>query len=784
MRQGKLLARSGGSCFRLLLTALLVCSLAPAQAFAESAEQRTGSTEASVDDDRSPTKGDEGAASTEGVRDPSSPCDSASRQSNDLSKGDETYGVDSAEGLVAEEPIALGESADKESAPEELAESEGSLIDARSGEGVDDASALEASETKKTAVNGVTYWYHDYVQSTGSQDYAFPYGSGIYIVDTSYAETITIPQRIDGKNVVSFATKAESVDDLGWNKHLSIDASQATALRFLGTGYYVTSVVASNNAALEKIDLNYYSDFFDHASNGLLMLRAPLKLDIRSCSSLKNLDCGFHDISSLDLSQNRNLETLDVEGCDFEALDMSSNPRLKKLWCAQNSPGISVGPVVGLTSIDVTKNSALEILSCWDNHLSSLDVSGNPNLETLSCYENQLTSLDVSKNPKLGYLSCDNNEISTLDISGNAELRTLQCYSNLLTSLDVSRNRNLDYLYCYDNYIKETKALTDRYSADTEVILPQNSGVPVARLAGPIALDTMKSITMQGFAADSCDSVVVATTDGYWDALTASALAGLKKCPILLTDKGSLSPQAASEIKRLKPSTVYIAGGPAAVAKGVESSISKLAGVKFVKRLAGGIAIDTALKIYEEGKGSWGTTAVVATSYTFQDALSVSPYAYAKKAPIFLANASTHKLDSQVLSAIKKGGFSQVVIVGGTAAVSDQVEKQLAGITCKRLAGPTAYETSSAIASWCLDRGMKADNLGVATGASYYDALAGAALCGKNNAVLVLADDANRSAIRSLVAPRKELISRVYVFGGPAAVSEGTCDALAAVLKR
>ncbi|TNU90287.1 hypothetical protein FIC87_09310 [Eggerthella lenta] len=306
----------------------------------------------------------------------------------------------------------------------------------------------------------------------------------------------------------------------------------------------------------------------------------------------------------------------------------------------------------------------------------------------------------------------------------------------------------------------------------------------LSRLAGPIALDTMKSITTRGFAAGSCDSVVVATMDGYWDALTASSLAGLKKCPILLTDKGSLSSQTASEIKRLGASTVYIAGGTAAIAKGVENSISKLPGVKSVKRLAGATAIDTALKIYQQGKGSWGKTAVVATSSTFQDALSISPYAYAKKAPIFLSNASTHKLDGQVLSAIKNGGFSRVVIVGGTAAVSGQVENQLAGISTSRLAGATAYETSSAIADWCVSQGMKADKLGVATGESYYDALAGASLCGKNNAALVLVSDGNRSTVSSFIAPRKKSISHVYVFGGPAAVSEDTCDAVKAALKR
>lgn len=305
----------------------------------------------------------------------------------------------------------------------------------------------------------------------------------------------------------------------------------------------------------------------------------------------------------------------------------------------------------------------------------------------------------------------------------------------------------------------------------------------LSRLSGTIALDTMSAIVQRGFENGSCSIVIVATMGGYWDALTASALAGLESCPILLTDKDELSLQTLSEIKRLGASKVYIMGGKAAVSNDVEKSISRIHNVKTVRRLAGDVAVDTALEIYKEGNGSWGKTAVVATSETFQDALSISPYAYAKKAPIFLANASTRALDSHVLTTIKQGGFSRVIIVGGTAALSPEIEKQLKGIACKRLAGATAYETSGAIASWCLTQGMTASSVGIATGESYYDALAGASLCGRNSAALVLVSDSYRSSIDSFIKPNKGLINEVYVFGGPAAVSENTYDAIALSLR-
>jgi hypothetical protein len=50
-------------------------------------------------------------------------------------------------------------------------------------------------------------------------------------------------------------------------------------------------------------------------------------------------------------------------------------------------------------------------LFCYYNQLTSLDVSKNTALLDLQCYDNKLTSLDVSKNTALTCLGCNNNQI-------------------------------------------------------------------------------------------------------------------------------------------------------------------------------------------------------------------------------------------------------------------------------------------------------------------------------------------------------------------------------------
>ena len=96
---------------------------------------------------------------------------------------------------------------------------------------------------------------------------------------------------------------------------------------------------------------------------------------------------------------------------------------------------------------------------CFENELTSLDVSKNTALKVLYCYEDQLTSLDVSKNTALKVLFCDHNQLTSLNVSKNTALTGLNCSFNKLTSLNLSECTRLVTLYCYSNCING-KAMT------------------------------------------------------------------------------------------------------------------------------------------------------------------------------------------------------------------------------------------------------------------------------------------------------------------------------------
>ena len=128
------------------------------------------------------------------------------------------------------------------------------------------------------------------------------------------------------------------------------------------------------------------------------------------------------------------------------------------------------GNGANLTAIDVSNNTQLTVLICYENNLSSLDVSHNTQLTELYCGKNNLSSLDVSHNTQLTGLGCNNNNLSNLDVSQNTQLWWLNCCKNNLSSLDISHNTQLKILYCYGNAFT-TAALDDIYCA-----LPNRTG--------------------------------------------------------------------------------------------------------------------------------------------------------------------------------------------------------------------------------------------------------------------------------------------------------------------
>ena len=198
-----------------------------------------------------------------------------------------------------------------------------------------------------------------------------------------------------------------------------------------------------------KIDANSDGEISIAEAKRVEYIKVPKDMGITDISdlpyfpNLKILLCGNIGLTSLDISKNTALLWLNSDLNALTSLDVSNNTALIYLDCRDNQ----------ITSLDVSKNTALYRLSCYGNELTSLDVSKNTALTNLHCATNNLTTLDISKNTALTQLQCHNNQLTSLDISKNTALKYLSCSNNQLTTLDTSKNLSLTNINCSRNQI-------------------------------------------------------------------------------------------------------------------------------------------------------------------------------------------------------------------------------------------------------------------------------------------------------------------------------------------
>lgn len=297
----------------------------------------------------------------------------------------------------------------------------------------------------------------------------------------------------------------------------------------------------------------------------------------------------------------------------------------------------------------------------------------------------------------------------------------------------------------------------------------------VVELWGQTRYETSREEAFYSYPSNK--RVIVASGGDFPDSLAGSSLAGVLDCPIVMTSSGELSSTALEAINRLGATEFYILGGTTAVSAAVEAALSAR-GV--VRRLAGPTRFETQLAIYRYGKdnGLWrGNYAIVASGMNFPDALSASPLAFALTAPIFFVNGEG-ELPQAELDALKELSPREVLVLGGTAVVSDGAFAAINGVVARggsvvRLWGQTRYETSAAIARYAVENcGFTWDGLAFTSGIAPFDALGGGVVQGKEKSVLLLADEGSmgNAGIRSNDA----VVNTVKFFGGEAVFTATT----------
>ncbi len=304
-------------------------------------------------------------------------------------------------------------------------------------------------------------------------------------------------------------------------------------------------------------------------------------------------------------------------------------------------------------------------------------------------------------------------------------------------------------------------------------------GAPT-RIAGADRYATAAALALSGWSG--ADTVVVASGSGATDALSASSMAGVLDAPVLLTAPDTAPAPTLAAIKQLAPSFVIVLGGTSAVSP---AAFELLTASSTGYRLAGPDRYATAAKVLTDfhtsplADGPAPRTAYlargdVAADDVPADALAVSPLAWKGRTPVLLTGRDT--LPRATATAIRAGGVTRVVVLGGTGAVSDEVAgavEALPGVSVTRIAGADRSGTAAALAASAVaDHGFSAIRVGVASGRSV-DALAAGPVAGKAGYPLLLASSPTDlgATTRGALAARGAKAD-VVVIGGQGAVAD------------
>jgi putative cell wall-binding protein/Ca2+-binding RTX toxin-like protein len=307
-------------------------------------------------------------------------------------------------------------------------------------------------------------------------------------------------------------------------------------------------------------------------------------------------------------------------------------------------------------------------------------------------------------------------------------------------------------------------------------------GEATTRVFGPNAAGTSAAISRSHFPANT-ENVVISRSNDYADALVSGSVAKGLNAPVLLVSSNSIPADIATELTRLNPVNIIVAGGPTAVSDAVFTELGTYASGA-VSRVAGANRYETAVELSKFANPDASPTnpearVYVATGASFSDALAVAAPAARDGHQVLLVGQNT--VPAVVLAELQRLAPQEIVILGGPIAVSESVETTLrASWPVTRIGGATRYDTAAMISA--ANYTPPVDTIYVTTGVNFPDALSLAPVAGAKGAPILLVP-ANGTIPPAILAEIQRLQPRnVVVIGGPVALAPALDTRLAPMI--
>ncbi len=332
-------------------------------------------------------------------------------------------------------------------------------------------------------------------------------------------------------------------------------------------------------------------------------------------------------------------------------------------------------------------------------------------------------------------------------------------------------------------------------------------GYNMKRLDGSDRFDTAISVSnefkrLSDKNNEKVENIVLASAFDYPDSLASAPLSKIYNAPLLLTEKDKLNSKTEAQLKKLKIKKVFIVGGIGVVSQNVENKLKSMEIT--VERLAGENRYQTSLKIANKvldyrlanapieftGYKYWSIFLV--DGYRYTDALTLAGMSGRNDTPIVLLPSNEDLKPSDVK------GLNELINKATEGENGKEIATEKLGIywflpyfnknffngvpNCiMRNANENKYMANLSI-NFVNQSILDSNNVMIATGENFPDALAGGALAAKLNMPVVFSGENLKETYKDL-GNAKEIIKEetvlysnshnVYLVGGKAIVKDG-----------
>jgi putative cell wall-binding protein/peptidoglycan/xylan/chitin deacetylase (PgdA/CDA1 family) len=309
-------------------------------------------------------------------------------------------------------------------------------------------------------------------------------------------------------------------------------------------------------------------------------------------------------------------------------------------------------------------------------------------------------------------------------------------------------------------------------SAPTAAVIAADA--TVVRLGGADRYAVSAAVSASTFAPN-VPVAYVASGEVFPDALSGSAAAGKLGGPVLLVTKNTIPSSIGAELARLHPAKIVVLGGVNTVSDGVVASLN---GTAPTTRIGGADRYAVSAGVSKAVFAPNVPVVYVASGAVFPDALSGSAAAGKLGGPVLLVTKDS--IPAVVKTELNRLHPAKIVVLGGTATVSDSVKNALNGIApATRIAGADRFAVSAAISATTFTPGVPV--VYIASGAVFPDALSGsAAAIVKGGPVLLV----NATSIPTAVKTELNRLNpaKIVVLGGSNTVSDALVASLQAYI--